>query len=250
MEDIQMATIRMEDVEDFVLTQHYYLSSQTLETAMFLQQNPLPNLSLTGPLAQHRQRNFQSRLLQSARGQAPLPPLQRTGSLAQVIPGPRRNLPSASPTSNPSTTADQQAYHQSQALYAQMRLRLNLLIMELTEEIQRRGRRGNSPRDPLVSIHEKQQEIAALLERIDAIAQGVQDLTECEDGVWRYSSSFEGDDGDDDEATAAGSSLGAEMGSGGSGLSGEEVNEVVEEAWRDVYPESELELVRYPGMYR
>ena len=126
-----------------------------------------------------------------------------------------------------------------------MHLRLNLLIVELTEEIRRhRNRNTHQPRDPLVSIFEKEQEIASLLERLDAIAQGVQDLSEGEDGVWGPAAGLgmDGEDGEDDE-TAAGSSEVEELSSGGR-LSDEEVNEAITEAWTDVYPE--LELCRYP----
>ena len=51
---------------------------------------------------------------------------------------------------------------------------------------------------------------------------------------------------DDDEA-AAGSSEAEEWSRGGR-LSDDEINEAVAEAWREVYPE--LELCRYPGIYR
>lgn len=133
-----------------------------------------------------------------------------------------------------------------------MHLRLNLLHMELTEEMRRHRNHNTTPqvRDPLVSIHETRREIAALQERLDAIAQGVQDLGEVEDGVWGYSTHFEGEVYDEDEEAAA--ATGSDAGEVGSGsrLSNEEVNEVVAEAWRDVYPESGLELRRFPGLYR
>ena len=133
-----------------------------------------------------------------------------------------------------------------------MHLRLNLLTLELTEEMRRHGNHNTTPqpRDPRVSIREKNREIAALQERLDAIAQGVRDLGEMEDGVWGYSTSLEREVYDEDEEAAAVASSEPQQGSSGSRLSAEEVNEVVAEAWRDVYPESELELRRFPGMYR
>ena len=129
-----------------------------------------------------------------------------------------------------------------------MHLRLTLLIIELTEETRRhRNHNTPQPRDPLVSILEKEQEIAALLERLDAIAQGVQDLSEGEDGVWGPAAGLEmdGEGGVDDDEAAAGSSEAEEWSSGR--LSDDEINEAVAEAWREVYPE--LELCRYP-IYR
>ena len=246
----------MSDIQDYIDTQHHHLSSQTFETAMFLQ-NPLPNLSLTGLLAQHRQRNLQSRMINRSNWQHPLP---SPGSLVQDTPRPTQTSPSTTPTSSssPSTapasapcSPGQLTYHHSNALYAQTHLRLNLLIIELTEETRRYRNHNTTPsrpqlRDPVISIFEKEQEIAALLERLDAIAQGVQDLSEGEDGVWGYSTSSEGDGGEDDEAAAAAGSLEPEpeewISEGR--LSDEEVNEAVAEAWRDVYPE--LELCRYP----
>ena len=232
----------MSDIQDYIDAQHLNNTSQTFETAMFLQ-NPLPNLSLTGLLAQHRQQNLEFRMLQRSRG---------PGSLPQAIPRPTHTSPSTTPTSTASTTPNQQAYHHSNALYSRMHLRLTLLIIELTEETRRhRNHNTPQPRDPLVSIFEKEQEIAALLERLDAIAHGVQDLSEGEDGVWGPAAGLEMDgdgreDGDDDDEAAAGSSEAEEWSSGR--LSDDEVDEAVAEAWREVY--SELELCRYPGMYR
>ena len=134
-----------------------------------------------------------------------------------------------------------------------MNLRLNLLVTELTEEMRqhRNHTTAPQPRDPLVSIREKHLEIAALQGRLDAIAQGVRDLGELEDGVWTYPTGLEEEVYDEDEEEAAAAwSLEVVQGSSVSMLSAEEVNEVVAEAWRDVYPESELELRRFPGMYR
>ena len=252
----------MSDIQDYIDTQHLHITSHTFETAMFLQ-NPLPNLSLTGLLAQHRQRNLELRMLQRSRGQSLLSPLQPAGSLPKDIPRPTHISPSASPTtslssstrnSTASTTPNQQAYHHSLALHAQTHLRVNLLIIELTEETRRYKNHNTNPsqpqpRDLLVSIFEKKQEIAALLERIDAIAQDVQDLSEGEDGVWGSAAGLEmhGEDGEGNDEVAAARSSEVEESSSGSRLSDEEVNEAVAEAWRDVYPE--LELCRYP-VYR
>ena len=68
--------------------------------------------------------------------------------------------------------------------------------------------------------------------------------------MWGYSSSLEEEVYDEDEEEAAAAwSLEVVQGSIVSMLSAEEVNEVVAEAWMDVYPESGLELRRFPGMY-
>ncbi len=120
-----------------------------------------------------------------------------------------------------------------------MHVRLNLLIIELNKETQKRGRcRKNpsrpQPRDPLVSFLEKQQEIAALQERIVSMAQAIQDLSEGVDGVCGEANL---ELGGEDEAAAGSSELEEWV---GGRLTNVEVNEAIAEAWREVFPEMEL----------
>ena len=235
----------MEDIPGYDLFQYFRPASQADDTTLLLQ-NPLPNLSLTGHLAQRRQRNLGTRMLKRCL----LSPPQSlnfftnlNANFPQDIPRATQTSPSASPTSSPTTTPPlnprspgQLAYRQSQVLYNQMQLRLNLLIIELEEETQRRGRCHTSPqpREPLVSLLEKQQEIAALQERIGSMVQAIQDLSEGEDGMWGGASL----QWDGEEEAAAGSPELEEWIR--DRLTNMEVNEAVAEAWREVYPEMEL----------
>ena len=117
-----------------------------------------------------------------------------------------------------------------------MHLRLNILILESTKETQNRERcrKSPQPRDALASFLGKQQEIAALQERIASMVQAIRDLCEGEDGVWGEASlEWDGED----EAAAGPPETGERI---RGGLTNVEINEAVAEAWREVYPEMEM----------
>ena len=224
-----------EDIPNYNLFQ---TASPAHDTAV-LPPNPLPNLSPTGRLAQRRHRSLETRLIQRSLLSPPQSPNFSTTLIAplpQNISRAAQISQSASPTSSPSTSPGQLAYRQSQVLYNQMHLRLNLLTLEITKETQNRERchRSPQPRDALVSSLEKQQEIAALQERIASMVQAIRDLSEGEDGVWGEASL----EWDGEDEAGAGSAEPEEWIPGR--LTNMEVNEAIAEAWREVYPEIEM----------
>ena len=233
----------MENTQEYNLYQYFSDASEASNMSMLLPKPP-PNLSLTGTLAQRRQQNLSGRMAKRSQLSPPQSPNianNVAAPLPQNIPHTTQVSPSASPTSTPSTSPGQLAYHQSQTFYNQMHLRLNVLKTELITELQNRERRRNNlsrsqRREISASLFEKRQEIAWLQERIASMAQGIQDLieNEGEDEIW-YGADLGGVT--EEEAIAEAE----EWVCSTSRLTNQEVNEAVAEAWREVYPERELD---------